>query len=192
MAAPQAARWLRTAVLAVAIIELLGSLSDLAVIANLPEEDRSPAHWLVFADVALQPLLALVAAYHAFAGKLRIAIMALAAMAVIELLLRNIPLMGPGGLEDSAYGLVLFVQTYVLPVLCVVALWLAWQNRRLELAGAGDAADLGGHPRRDRLRHRRRHLRILRRSARAAGSHLLGDADRPPPRRGLHEISSAG
>jgi len=30
---------------------------------------------------------------------------------------------------------VLFVSTYVLPVLCIVALALAWQNRRLELAG---------------------------------------------------------
>lgn len=133
-AAPAVARWLRTAILAVALIELLSSLSNLAAFANL-SEDKSPSHWLIFVDVALQPVLALVASYHALTGKLRIAILALAAMAIIELLLKNIPLMGPGGFGDSLYGLLLFVQTYVLPVLCVVALWLAWQNRRLELAG---------------------------------------------------------
>jgi hypothetical protein len=119
----------------VALVELLNAVSDLAVFANLPEEDKSPAHWLIFADVALQPILAFIAAYSALTGKLRIAIMALAAMAIVELLLRNIPLMGPTGLDASPYGLVLFVQIYVLPALCVVALWLAWANRRLALAG---------------------------------------------------------
>ncbi len=134
-AAPPVAKWLRPGLIAVAAIELLNSVSDLAVFATLPEEDRSPAHWLIFADVALQPILALVAAYAALTGRLRIAIMALASMAIVELFLRNIPLMGPSGLDASPYGLVLFVQIYLLPALCVIAIWLAWQNRRLALAG---------------------------------------------------------
>jgi len=134
-AAPPVAKWLRAGLIAVALLELLGSLSDLAAFASLPAEDRAPAHWLIMIDVVLQPILASVAAYCALKGKLRIAIMALASMAIVELLLRNIPLMGPTGLDASPYGLVLFVQIYLLPALCVIALWLAWANRRLELAG---------------------------------------------------------
>jgi hypothetical protein len=134
-AAPPVAKWLRPALIAVALLEVVDGVLGLVAFANLPAEDRSPAHWLVFINVALHPILAAIAAYAALTRKLPIAIMALAAMAIVELFFKNIPLIGPSGLDVSPVGVVLFVQIYLLPALCLIALWLASQNRRLQLAG---------------------------------------------------------
>jgi hypothetical protein len=135
--APGAAGWVRLGILVLAALRLWGALSNLAVFANLSEYDNSLAQWMIFANTALAPFLAGAAVYYAARHRLANAIVALAGMAIAELLLVNVPSLlnhGPDNFGSGPYAVFVFVRAMVLPALCFVAVWLARQNRQLTLA----------------------------------------------------------
>jgi len=135
---PRAVRWVHALVVAVAAVEVIGGVNDLSVFSDLSSYGRSPGQVAIFVNVALRPLLAAAALALALVGRLRAAIIALAGLAVAGLLLDGIPSLVTDGFGDflgSVPGLVNFGHAIVLPALCVVAVVLAWQNRRLALAG---------------------------------------------------------
>lgn len=136
-AASSPPRWVRNGLLVLAIIELWGALSNLAVFANLSDYDSSLAQWMIFANVALAPVLAGAAVYLAAKRRLGPAIIALAAMAIADLLLVNVPSLfvhGPGDFGSGPYATLVFARLMVLPLLSIVAVGLAWKNRQLTLA----------------------------------------------------------
>jgi len=136
-AAPEAARWVRLGILVLAAIRLWGAISGLAVFANLSEYGNSLAQWMIFANIAVAPILAGAAVYYAAKHRLANAIVALAGMAIAELLLVNVPTLfnhGPDNFGTGPLAAFVFARAMVLPALCFVAVWLARQNRHLTLA----------------------------------------------------------
>lgn len=129
---------LRVAVIILAIIETLGTLSNLTVFGNLSEyKDGGLAQWLLIAGIAIYPILAVAALYLAIKGDVRRAIMAIAGIVIATWLFDHLPSMFVHGLEfvtGGVGGLYLFAQMIVFPLLAVVAFVLARRNERLVLA----------------------------------------------------------
>ena len=138
-ASPSLPRWLRIALLIVALIETLSALSDLPAIFY---DYGHTAPMLIFAQaltkakLALAPLFAGAALWFMIKAKPRNAIVALAALALLRWI-AELPSIALHGLELSASfsGLFMFAVWFVYPALGIAALWLALRNRRLVLAG---------------------------------------------------------
>lgn len=129
---------LRVAVIILAIVETLGTLSSLTVFGNLSEyRDSGFAQWLLIAGLAIYPILAVAALIFALKGDLARAIMAMAAIVIATWFADHLPSMFIHGLEfltGGVNGLYLFAQMVVFPLLAVVSFVLARRNERLWLA----------------------------------------------------------
>jgi hypothetical protein len=129
---------LRVAVIVLAVIETLGSLSNLTVFGNLSEyRDGGFAQWVLIAGLVIFPILAIAALFFAIKGDIRRAIMAIAGVTIATWFTDHLPSMFIHGLEflsGGVTGLYLFAQMVVFPLLAVAALVLARRNQRLVLA----------------------------------------------------------
>jgi hypothetical protein len=130
---------LRIAVIILALIKTVSSLSGLAggVAAISEYAGNGFGQWLLFAGVAIFPILALAALIFAFKGDVGRAIMALAAIVIVGFLTDGIPSLFVHGLELSGSATVTLyylAQLVVFPLLAVVAFVLARRNEKLVLA----------------------------------------------------------
>ena len=137
--APASDSNLRIAVIILAIIKTLSSLSGLAggVAAFSEYAGNGFAQWLLFAGVVIFPILAIVALICAFKGDLRHAIIALAAIVIVVFLTDSFPSLFIHGLElggSATVTLFYLAQVVVFPLLAVVASVLARRNEKLVLA----------------------------------------------------------
>lgn len=84
----------------------------------------------------LRPLLALAALIPAALGRVRLAIVILALLALGSSLFQLVSLYRSGFLASSigAFSLLFNGSTAIYPVIAVAALWLAWRNTRLAVA----------------------------------------------------------
>ena len=138
-ASPAPHRWLRLALVVVAALELLDALTSMH---NIFTDYHHATALLRFAQALTSVKLAL--AVHrrrglllALRGRLRHAILALAALALMVWLLDDVSTIPIHGFEFSADfgGMVVFAHHFVFPVAAVAGAALAWKNRRLALAG---------------------------------------------------------
>ena len=129
---------LRVAVIILAIVETLGTLSGLTVFGNLSEyRGNGFAQWLLIAGIGIYPILAIAALVFAIKGDVRRAIMAMAAIVIVTWFADYLPSMFTHGLEfltGGISGLYLFALMVVFPLLAVVSFVLARRNERLWLA----------------------------------------------------------
>ena len=129
---------LRIAVIILAVMQALGSLSSLSVFGNLSEYvNNGFSQWLLLAGLAIFPVLAVASLFFAIKGDVRRAIMAIAAIVMATFMTDYLPSMFIHGLElrgGAATSLHLFAQTIVFPLLAVVAFVLARRNEKLVLA----------------------------------------------------------
>lgn len=129
---------LRIAVIVLALIKVVSSLSDLTAFANLSEyAGKGFAQYLLLAGLAIFPFLAIPALIFAFKGDPRRAIMALAAMVIVGFLTDSFPALFIHGLElsgSAAVNLDYLGRLVVFPLLAVVAFVLARRNEKLGLA----------------------------------------------------------
>ena len=134
--APAPSIWLRIALIIVACIETLLSLSDFPEAFDLHGKPLSLAQFLINARLAVHPLFAIVALVLAVRGRVRGAIVVLAVYVVV-LSFSELPSFIRFGIEWnwSPIGLSLFGQQIVFPLLAVAAIALARRNERLWLAG---------------------------------------------------------
>lgn len=137
--APARHPWLRTAIAVIAALELIDAL------ANAPgifADHRQPTAYLRFAQalvsvkLALAPLAAATALVFAATGRLRQAILALAAFILLGFLLDDLWSIPIHGLELSLDygGFVVFVHYFVFPAAAIAGATLALRERRLALA----------------------------------------------------------
>jgi exosortase/archaeosortase len=135
--APPSSR-LRVAVIIFAIVETIGTLARLSIFGDLSEyKDSGFAQWLLIAGIGIYPILAVAGLIFAIKGDLRRAIMALAAIVIVNWFMDDLPSMFMHGLEFLSGGFTgfhLFAQMIVFPLLAVVAFVLARRNERLWLA----------------------------------------------------------
>jgi hypothetical protein len=137
-AGPAPQRSLQVAVIVIAVIVALGALYELPVlfVSFEPETDLE-----AFAEMAnkirivLAALLAGAAVAYAFTGRLRHAIVALAAVILVEWA-AYWPAVALSGFELTADlpGMFIFITLFVFPVLAVAAIALAIWTGRLALA----------------------------------------------------------
>lgn len=137
--APPPRLWLRIGLIVIAAIETLTTASDFSgIFYEYQHETRllQFAQALTSMKLALAPAIAGVALVLAIMGRLRHAIVALAALVLVGWL-SELPSFAIHGLELSATfgGTVVFVQRFVYPALAVAAIVLAMKNERLALAG---------------------------------------------------------
>lgn len=129
---------LRVAVIILAIVETLGTLSSLTVFGNLSEyRDGGFAQWLLIVGIGIYPILAIAALIFAIKGNLGRAIMAMAAIVIVTWFADHLPSIFIHGLEflsGGISGLYLFGQMVVFPLLAVISFVLARRNERLWLA----------------------------------------------------------
>lgn len=137
-ASPQGWTLLRIAVVILAIIRVVSSLSALGAFTDLSEyAGKGFAQWLLLAGLAIYPFLAIPALFLAFKGDLRHAIMLLAAMVIVGFLTNSFPALFIHGLELSGSAWVTLdylARLFVFPLLAVVAIALARRNEKLGLA----------------------------------------------------------
>jgi hypothetical protein len=103
-AASSPQRKLRLGILVLAIIEVVNTVSDLSVFANLSEYDSGFAQQLLFVGVAIFPVCAIAAVVFAIKGNLRHAIMALAAIPVVAWFTDYLPALFIHGIEFMQGG----------------------------------------------------------------------------------------
>jgi hypothetical protein len=139
-ATPPPRTWLRVGLIVLAAIETLSALADFSGIFY---DYNHTTALLIFAQgvtktrLAIAPLIAGAALVFASIGRLRHAIVALAAL-VLVVWLTELPSIAIHGLELSGgfVGLHLIAQRFIYPVIAVAAIVLAVRNQRLALAGA--------------------------------------------------------
>lgn len=134
----QLPQWARVLLMTAAALELLGGLKDLPVLLGDTSEIPGPGlgGWIVSAKIALQPVFALLALGFAAAGGIRQALVAMAAVVLVNWL-SYLPSIALHGLEfqgDGAGGLVTLLEIVVAPVVAVAVVALAWLGKRLTLA----------------------------------------------------------
>ncbi len=132
-----APRWPRIVLMIFAAINGLNALSDLtSVIANLTDgANRGLDGWMLSANAALHPLLAIASFVLAVRGDLRRAIVALAAASLANWALDLLPSIVRQGLELRGFGgFETLFQFAVLPLIAVMAIVLAARSERLGLA----------------------------------------------------------
>src|SRR5437899_1338109 len=138
--APTPHRWLRAALVLIAALEFLDALSG---VQNIFTDYHHPTALLRFAQtltsikLALAPVIAGAALVFAALGKLRCAILALAALALTTWLLDDLWSIPMHGLELSLDygGIVVFFHHFVFPAAALAGTALALRDRRLPLAG---------------------------------------------------------
>jgi hypothetical protein len=131
--------WLRLALVVVAALELLDAATS---VPNIFVDYHQPTALLRFAQaltsvrLALAPIIAAAAFYFALRGRLRGAILALAALS-LTVWLFDLPSIAIHGFEFTldTGGAMVFAQRVVMPAAMVAGAVLAWNNRRLPLAG---------------------------------------------------------
>ena len=132
--------WLRLALVLVAALELLDALTSMH---NIFTDYHHETAYLRFAQaltsvqLALAPFLTAAAFYFALRGRLRHAILALAALALMVWLLDDVPSFPIHGFEFSMSfgGMVVFAHHFAFPIAALAGAALAWKDRRLALAG---------------------------------------------------------
>lgn len=129
---------LRIALLIVAGIEILNSVSNLPIIFGNRVEilGAGLAGWLLAADLTLLPLIAIAAFILALKYRLGHAVIALAAMIVLTWL-TYVPSIILNWTEFPGSGLggaIVLLQAAAFPLLALAAAALAWRNERLVLA----------------------------------------------------------
>jgi hypothetical protein len=140
-AAPARHPWLRVILAAVAAIEFADALSGLTNIFLDYHHDTAYlrfAQALLSVKLALAPLVAGAALVFAVAGRLRAAIVALAALVLLSFVLDDvwsIPLHGFELTPDFG-GLTAFAYYIAFPLAAVAAIVLALKDRHLALATA--------------------------------------------------------
>jgi hypothetical protein len=139
-AAPAPHYWLRTALVVVALIELLDALSS---VHNLFTDYHHETALLRFAQaltsvkLALAPLVAGSAVVLAVMGRTRQAIGALAILQLLEWIFEDVWSIPFHGLELSLDfgGIEAFLHHFAFPAMAISGVVLALQNRRLVIAG---------------------------------------------------------
>ncbi|MEC9367358.1 MAG: hypothetical protein VX871_01555 [Pseudomonadota bacterium] len=129
--------WLRPALITAALVEAVASLSGLTLFSDLSGFGNSPGQWMIFTDVALKPLLALTALVFAIRRDWRHAVIALAALPLATMLLDSLPSLlteGVQGFGEGLFRVYLLERSFLLPLACAWAAWLAWNGKRLALA----------------------------------------------------------
>jgi hypothetical protein len=131
-------RKLRVLLLIIAIIESVSSLSSLPVIFADRAELLGTGFmgWVLTVELAVMPIIAIVAAVHAFKGRLRHAIVVLATLILVTWL-TDLPSLFSHGLElNGSFFVVLhgLAQAVAYPILALTAALFALKNERLGLA----------------------------------------------------------
>ena len=133
-------RWLRVVLVLIAALEFLDALSG---VQNIFTDYHHPTAFLRFAQtltsikLALAPVIAGAALIYAALGKVRHAILAVAALEITTWLLEDVWSIPIHGLELSADygGMLAFFQHFVFPAAALAGAALAFKDRRLPLAG---------------------------------------------------------
>ena len=130
--------WLRVILLIITIGKVVTAFTALSVLFdNDPDiPGRSLGGLVISAVIALSPILAVAAFIHALRGRIAAAIIAIAALALLDWL-SYVPSVANHWSEfpDPGFvGLVEIVQMVVLPLLAAAGIVLAWQGQRLRLA----------------------------------------------------------
>ncbi len=131
-------RWALILLATAAALELLQGLSDLPILFGDTSEipGLGIAGWIIKAKLALLPIVALAALILAASGRLRQALLAMAAVVLLTWL-SYLPSVFVHGLEfegDGTGGLITLFQLVLAPVLVVVVAALALRGERLTLA----------------------------------------------------------
>ena len=139
-AAPARRVWLRIGLVAVAAIELYDAVTSMHNIFTDYHHDTAYlrfAQTLTSVDLALAPAVSGAALLLAVIGRTRLAILALAALALLLWLLRDIWSIPVHGLEIawSYGGQVALFDHVVFPAAAIAGAVLALKDRRLALAG---------------------------------------------------------
>ena len=130
-------RGLRALILSVAIIESIEALTGLPVLLGDLSEIPGPGlgGWTIIASLVMRPVFAIAALVLAIRGQMRNAVLALAAVVLVNwfnmlpsVVLHGLEFRGSGSLYASAHFL-------LSPLLALAAATLAWNNQRLGLAG---------------------------------------------------------
>ncbi len=136
--APQPARWPRLLLLIAAMIELLGGLGALPILAGDLNEVPGPGlgGQIVLATIILRPIAAVAALFFLVRGRLP---EALVSMAVVILIgwISYLPSVQLHGLEmegDGAGGVFTFAMMILPPILVLAIAALALTGTRLKLA----------------------------------------------------------
>ena len=132
--------WLRGALAVVAALELLEALSGAPNIFVDYHHDTALlkfAQGVTSVQLALAPFVAGAALVLAAGGRLRAAILALAALTLMVWVLDDLPSIPIHGFEFSADygGVTVLIHRVVNPAAAVAGAALAWKDRRLPLAG---------------------------------------------------------
>jgi hypothetical protein len=137
-AGPEQRRWLWFSLIALAAVVTLGAIYDFsAIFYDYDSKTRLGmfAQWLTKVQLALAPPIAGAALVFAIIGRLRHAIIALAAFILVDWIC-DTPSFAIHGVEFAGgfVGLELFTAQFVLPVIGAVAIALAIKDTRLWLA----------------------------------------------------------
>ena len=131
---------LRVVVVILSLIAVASALSGLSVFTYLSEfAGNGWSQWALMLGHAIVPCLAVPALVFAIRGDVRRAIMALAAIIMVDFITDSFPSIITHGLEFASRGITslhLFATMIVFPLLAVVAFVLARRNDRLALATA--------------------------------------------------------
>jgi hypothetical protein len=125
--------------LVVAVVELLGSMAAVPILFGDISEIPGPGlgGWTITAVIAINPFVAIAALVFALTGRLRHAIVAIAALGLLDWLNYLPSFVGHGLNFDASYGsLITLNQFFVLPVFCIAGIVFAVRNQRLVLAAA--------------------------------------------------------
>ena len=154
-----APRWPRLLLLVAAAIELMSNLPSVAVLFG---DTAQMAGAMIIAKIALAPLVAFAALFFAVRGPVAYALLAFAALILLTWA-SFLPAfrLNPPTLENGAFGLAFAAYQLVLaPLIAAGVVVLALSGKRPVLAtllAVLPTPRRGGH---DRLRDRRRHLRL--------------------------------
>lgn len=134
----QVPQWARLVLATAAALELASGLKDLPILFGDTSEIPGPGlgGWIISAKIALQPMFALLALVFAASGRIRGALVAMAAV-VFANWLSYLPSIALRGLEfqgDGAGGLVTLLEIVVAPLVAAAVVALAWLGKRLTLA----------------------------------------------------------
>jgi len=134
-AAPQPR--LQIFLLVVAVVQVLGSMLAVPILFGDISEIPGPGlgGWTITAVIVANPFVAIAALVFALTGRLRHAIVAIAALGLLDWL-NYLPSYVEHGLNlDASYAsLITLNQFFVLPALCIAGIVFAIRDERLTLA----------------------------------------------------------
>ncbi len=137
-APPAPRRWLAIGLAIVAAIETLAALYGISSVFLLLDEPMlflADARWLIQLKLALGPFLASAALVLAMMGRVRVAVMMLAALALLGWIVElSSPIVNIFDVRLEIWSLEMFAQHFIYPLLAIAAIVLARRNERLGLA----------------------------------------------------------